>query len=118
MKDMRIQLLKYPRKIYKLIMEYNNFKNEPTPSFTPIHLQDIGKLGDVAMNAYEHGVFSKTTYGSFVGVDYLNEELPLKVEELAREKELGIKERPDVPFDRGPEERGKGKKDDTKEKNE
>lgn len=101
-KDLRAQLLKYPKKMYKLIAEHNNFKNRPIPSFAPIHLQDIGKLGDVAMDAYEHGVISKTTYGSFIGTDYLQEELPLKVEEEAREKELGIDPRPDVPFDKGP----------------
>jgi len=118
MKDMRIQLLQYPKKIYKEIMEHNNFKTVPTPAFTPIHLQDIGKLGEVALNAFEHGVISKTTYGAFIGTDYLQEELPLKVEEEAREKELGIEPRPDVPFDKGPEGKGKIKKDDTKEETE
>ncbi len=115
MKDMRLQLLEYPTKIYKEIKLHNNFSNSPTASFTPIHLQDIGKLGDVAMNAYEHGVLSKTTYGSFIGINY-RDELNMKVDERDREKELGLEERPDVPFDKGPEDKGETKKkNDTEE---
>lgn len=102
-KAMRANLLEYPKTLYKEIREQNNFKNTPSPTFSTIHLQDIRKLAEVANGAYEHGIISKTTYGEFIGVNYLGDELSLKVEEQAREKELGIEAYPEVPYDKGPE---------------
>ena len=106
-KAMRTNLLEYPKALYKEIGEHNNFKNRPSPTFSTIHLQDIGKLAEVARGAYELGVISKTTFGEFIGTDFLGDELALKVEEQAREKELGVEPYPEVPYDKGPEERNK-----------
>jgi len=109
-KAMRTGLLEYPKALYSEIAEHNNFKNKPTPTFSTIHLQDIGKLAEVAKNAYEGGIISKTTYGEFIGTDYLGDELALKVEEQAKEKELGIDPYPPVPYDKGPGEQNREEK--------
>jgi len=98
---MRKQLLEFPKKLYAEIRERNNFKGIPEPYYPPIRLMNIKDLVEMGTKLYEIGVVSKTGVGEMATVDH-DTELQRMVFETEKRKDLGLPERPEVPFSNPP----------------
>ena len=96
-KSMRGQLLEVPRKIYEQIREVNGFKGIPEPYYSPIVLQSPKDLAEMGQMYYQNGVISKTGWAQIGNFNFDTELLRMVMERDAME-ELGIEERPDVPY--------------------
>lgn len=107
---MRKQLLKFPKRLYKEIQNKNGLKGLPDPHYEPIRLLDLTDLTDIGAKLYELGGLSKTGLDEMANVNY-ETEMQRMVWEKARLEELGLEERPDVPFSNPPENTQKEKKE-------
>jgi hypothetical protein len=98
---MRKQLLEFPRALYKEIKDRNKFKGIPEPYYPPIRLSDMRDLTEMGREYYDRGVISKTGWGEFAGLNF-NTEIERMALEKDRTEELGLNERPDVPYSPSP----------------
>lgn len=104
--SMRGQLLEFPRKLYKEIKERNNFRGIPEPYYHPIVLQSVKDLIEQGKNYYEYGIISKTGWAEMGNLKF-DTEMERRVLEEKKMKELGLDERPDIPFSNPPQRTGR-----------
>jgi len=105
--SMRTKLLEYPRELYRQIQKKNNFSGVPEPYYPPIRLQPLRELMEVGRTYYENGVISKTGWAEMGHFDY-ETEAERMVMDREIQKDLGLPERPEVPFSPTPGQTNKG----------
>lgn len=96
MEEFRQNILEWMSPIYEQASELNGFRNTPSPSFTPIRLQDFIKTAAVFAQAYREGNVSRTTRDQMIGLD-----LATEIELMKDEKELMDdlpKDFPEMPY--------------------
>lgn len=112
---MRKQLLEFPRALYEEIKKRNKFKGVPEPYYPPIRLSDLKDLTEMGRDFYDRGALSKTGWGEFADIDF-NTEIERLALEKAKTEELGLNERPDVPYAPAPSKVEKKEGDNRDEK--
>lgn len=96
MEELRSNLLEWMDTLYEEAAELNGFRNTPSPSFTPIRLQDFIKTAAVFAQAFREGNVSRTTRDQMIGLD-----LETEIELMKDEKELMDdlpKKFPEMPY--------------------
>jgi hypothetical protein len=96
MEELRTMILEWLNPVYEMGSDLNNFRNTPSPSFTPIQLQDFIKTAAVFAQAYREGNVSRTTRDHSIGLDF-ETEVELMLDEVELMKELP-KDFPDMPY--------------------
>lgn len=99
---MRQQLLEFPRKLYKEIRERNGFRGVPEPEYPPIRLQSLSTLIEMGQILHDVGALSKTTLDELANINYEAEQ-QRRAKEAKLGEELGLTERPDVPYSPKPQ---------------
>lgn len=96
MEELRSMILEWMLTIYEQSSDLNGFRNTPSPSFTPIKLQDFIKTAAVFAQAFREGNVSRTTRDQMIGLD-LTTEMELMKDEYDGMKELP-KDFPEMPY--------------------
>jgi len=73
MEELRSMIIEWIMVIYEEAASLNNFRNPPSPAFTPIKLQDFVKTAAVFAQAYREGNVSRTTRDEMIGLDFETE---------------------------------------------
>ncbi len=97
LKALRKDLTPFILYLYEEMRKRNKFTNVAKPGFPPIRLYDPAKAAQLGETYYNNGVVSKTTWGSFIDVDYEDEQYQRR-DEIKLNTELGIDVQPQVPF--------------------
>lgn len=96
MEEFRTMVLEWTDTIFEEGSELNGFRNTPSPSFTPIRLQDFVKTAAVFAQLYREGNMSRTTRDQTVGLNF-EDEVELMIDELSLIEDIP-KDYPEMPY--------------------
>lgn len=96
MEEFRTMLLQWMLPIYEQAAELNDFRNVPSPSWSPIRLQDFVKTAAVFAQLYREGNMSRTSRNEALGLKF-EDELEFMRDEYEQMKDLPT-DFPEMPY--------------------
>lgn len=97
MEELREMFIEWLTPVYEEAAELNGFRQNPSPAFAPIRLQDFVKTAAVFAQAFKEGNMSRTTRDEMIGLDFQTE-LERMNDEKSKMEEISPDDFPDMPY--------------------